>query len=73
MIIIAATEYSIIRILNNYSNTVSAIWMFGERLYNGSPYAIGPLSCHVCPICLSLSWCIVAKRLDGSRCHLVRR
>jgi len=47
----------------------------GDRLYNGSSYAIGPLS-----VCLSLlsvyltvlslyrlSWCIVAKQLDGSR------
>jgi len=35
---------------------------------NISPYATGPL-----PACLfvTLGLCIVAKRLDGSRCHLV--
>jgi len=39
----------------------------GDRLSNGSPYAIGPLSVQSCPICLCLwRWCIVAKRLDGS-------
>jgi len=26
--------------------------------------------CPVCPVCLQ-RWCTVAKRLDGSRCHLV--
>jgi len=31
---------------------------------NASPSATWPLSC---------LWCIVTKRLDGSRCHLVRR
>ena len=27
----------------------------------------------VCDCCLSVCWCIVAKRLDASRCHLIRR
>ena len=36
---------------------------------NGSPYATGPLSCLSCPY----RWCIVAKRLNGSRCHLAQR
>jgi len=39
----------------------------GDRLCNGSPYAIGPLS-----FCL-WRWCIVAKRLDGSRWNLTWR
>ena len=41
--------------------------VFGDRLY-----AIGPLS--VCPVVTCLwRWCIVAKWLGGSRCHLTRR
>jgi len=35
---------------------------------NGSPYATGPLS--VClSVSLSITWCIVAKLLHGSRCQ----
>jgi len=44
-----------------------SVWLvFGDHLQNGSHYAIEPLS-------VLLRWCIVAKRLNGSRCHLVRR
>jgi len=44
----------------------------GDRLQNVSPYAIGPLSVFSVLSCL-WRWCIVAKRLDGSKRHLVRR
>ena len=39
----------------------------GDRLQNGSPYPIGPLD--VCPVpsVCNVRWCIMAKRLDGSR------
>jgi len=37
--------------------------------WNGLPYAIGLLSCHVCLSCL-WRWCTVAKRLDGIKMKL---
>jgi len=42
--------------------------------HRSSPYAIeyGPFSFPVRPVCPWRRW-IVATRLDGPRCHLVRR
>ena len=65
---------------NRYADGLVSPWLawVGSDFWatvtsNGSPYATGPLSwLSVCPVCL-WRWCIVAKRLDGSRCHLVRR
>ena len=45
-----------------HGQTVDEIWRFlGNRLQNGSPYAIGTLSILSCLSCL-WHWCIVAKR-----------
>jgi len=47
--------------------------LFGRPFLKRFAYAIGPLSvlsiCHVC----DTDWCIVAKRLDGSRLNLALR
>jgi len=43
--------------------------IFGRPFVKRFAYAIGRLSC--VSVCL-WRWCIVAKRLDGSRCHLVQ-
>ena len=44
---------------------------FGPFLGDCLPFAIRQLSVlSVCPVCQS-RWCIFAKRLDRSRCHLV--
>jgi len=36
----------------NFNCRVDTEWFLGDRLYNSSPYAIGPLSC---PVCLSVT------------------
>jgi len=50
------------------------LWTFWATVCkNASPYAIGPFSVCLSVRSLTLVYCIVAKRLDGSRCHLVGR
>jgi len=50
---------------------VLRVQFLGDRLQNGSPYAIGPLS--VCLVCLSVTLVYCGQTLNGSRCHLTRR
>jgi len=56
--------------LSNSKLFVESDQFLGDRLQNGSPYAIRPMS--VCPVCL-WCWCTVAKRLDKSRWNLACR
>jgi len=72
---IVETEWHAAKLFRAYPRSapmLSHYRFLGDRYKQRFALCYGTVVLSVCLVCLQ-RWCIAAKRLDGSRCHLVRR